>query len=59
MKLASGMFAGGDGNSGFSWMCWFELIKPGITVIPAASITSAPAGTRTVSIGPISAMRSP
>src|SRR5438445_657692 len=24
-------------------MCWFELISPGITVIPAASITSAPA----------------
>src|SRR5439155_21764129 len=41
-KLASGMFAGGDGYSGFSWMCWFELIGPGITVMPAASITSAP-----------------
>src|SRR5437868_5919653 len=40
-------------------MCWFELISPGSTVIPAASITSAPCGTATVSIGPISTMRSP
>ena len=59
LYCASGRLAGGDGKSGFSWMCWFELISPGITVMPAASITSAPGGTATVSIGPISTIRSP